>query len=210
MTVSAEGRTARDLGEGKIVIEPSSNFPPQEDGYERLWTPQRMVYILHNEREKENDKQKKDSSEESCPFCVVQKKNNADGLIVGRGKSTFILMNLYPYNCGHVMVLPFRHVSSLLDLTMEELVEFEAMTQKAIRIINKVSHPDGFNIGINQGEVAGAGIATHLHQHVVPRWKGDSNFLPIVAQTRTMPILLEDLRRQYADEFDRSDEGSSI
>ena len=110
-------------------------------------------------------------------------------------------MNLYPYNVGHLMICPYHHVGFITELDDAELFEFEKATTLAMKVMETVSHPDGYNIGINQGEVAGAGVAAHLHQHVVPRWNGDANFMPIVAQTRTMPILLSDQRDAYAKAF---------
>ena len=118
-----------------------------------------------------------------------------DALIVYRGEKIFALMNLFPYNAGHVLVCPYRHVSLYVDLTDEETAEFTALTKAAIRALQASSNPHGFNLGMNQGAVAGAGVAAHLHQHVIPRWGGDMNFLPIVAQTKALPILLEDARQ---------------
>ena len=115
-----------------------------------------------------------------------------------RGSSAYVVLNLYPYNPGHLMVCPYRHVSSYVDLTADETAEVASLTQSAVRVITAVSRPHGFNLGMNQGAVAGAGIAAHLHQHVVPRWGGDSNFLPIIAQTKAVPILLADTRDQLA------------
>jgi ATP adenylyltransferase len=103
-------------------------------------------------------------------------------------------MNLFPYNPGHVLVCPYRHVSLYIDLTDEETQEFTALTKQAIRALQTASGPHGFNLGMNQGAVAGAGVAAHLHQHIVPRWSGDSNFLPIVGQTKALPVLLEETR----------------
>ena len=120
------------------------------------------------------------------------------GLVVARGEHCYVVMNLFPYNAGHVLVCPYRHVSLYVDLTDEETVEFTAMTKTAIRVLQETSGPHGFNLGMNQGEVAGAGVAAHLHQHVIPRWGGDMNFLPIVAQTKAIPILLEDSRVRLA------------
>jgi ATP adenylyltransferase len=108
------------------------------------------------------------------------------------------VLNLYPYNSGHLMVLPYRHVSDYVDLTDPETVELAAMTKAAVRTLGAVYAPAGFNIGMNQGEVAGAGIAAHLHQHVVPRWLGDANFLPVVGQTKALPELLADTRARLA------------
>ncbi|WP_018143682.1 HIT family protein [Alloscardovia criceti] len=201
-------------------IDNPQDFPPQEDYYERLWTPQRMSYILRNSPSSTDNASNApiikapDSTStapaceaeiiDNCPFCAAQKKNDEDGLIVWRGKNVFILMNLYPYNSGHIMVCPNQHVALITDLKDDAvLLEFEKATQMAMQVIANVSHPDGFNLGVNQGEAAGAGVATHLHQHLVPRWNGDSNFMPIVAQTRTIPILLENQRSAYAQEAQR-------
>jgi ATP adenylyltransferase len=108
------------------------------------------------------------------------------------------VLNLYPYNGGHLMVLPYRHVSDYTDLTAAETHELAAMTQHAMRVLRRVLAPAGFNLGMNQGEVAGAGIAAHLHQHVVPRWLGDANFLPVVGQTKAIPELLAETRHRLA------------
>lgn len=183
-----------------VQIDDPQNFPPQEDHYERLWTPQRMSYVLRDSKP-QTDKPKQPKP---CPFCEAQTKSDEDGLIVWRGKNVFIIMNLYPYNSGHVMVCPNEHVALLTDVHNDAILfEFEKATQMAMQVMTNVSHPDGFNIGVNQGEAGGAGVATHLHQHLVPRWNGDSNFMPIVAQTRTIPILLENQRAAYAAEAAR-------
>jgi len=115
-------------------------------------------------------------------------------LVVARGKRVFAVLNLYPYNPGHVMVCPYRHVADYPDLDVEEVAELGAFTQTAMRVIRAVSGAHGFNIGMNQGGVAGAGIAAHLHQHIVPRWGGDTNFMPVIAGTKVLPQLLEDTR----------------
>lgn len=179
-------------------VDDPAQFPPQEDTVERLWTPQRMTYVLRNDEGKVTKPKTKE-----CPFCAGPNKSDEDSLIAWRGTHVFAIMNLYPYNVGHLMICPYRHVSLITDLDDAELFEFEKATTLAMTVMKEVSHPDGWNIGINQGEVAGAGIAAHLHQHVVPRWNGDANFMPIVAQTRTMPILLSDQRAAYAQAFDR-------
>jgi len=133
-----------------------------------------------------------------CPFCRVQTEDDETALIVARGERTFVVLNLYPYNSGHLLVCPDRHVADYLDLSEEETAEMSAMTKTAIRALREAYHPQGFNLGMNQGAIAGAGIAAHLHQHVVPRWPGDANFLPIVAHTRAMPELLGDARTRLA------------
>ena len=157
-------------------VDDPAQFPPQEDTVERLWTPQRMTYVLRNDEGKVTKPKTKE-----CPFCAGPNKSDEDGLIAWRGTHVFAIMNLYPYNVGHLMICPYRHVSLITDLDDAELFEFEKATTLAMTVMKEVSHPDGWNIGINQGEVAGAGIAAHLHQHVVPRWNGDANFMPIVA-----------------------------
>lgn len=170
--------------------EQQDSLPGDNDGFERLWTPHRMVYIQSEKPE--------DHDDEACPFCASPHRSDEDGLIVHRGEHCFVVMNLFPYNPGHLLVCPYRHVPLYIDLSDEETVEFTALTKAAIRTIQAVSSPHGFNLGMNQGAVAGAGVAAHLHQHVVPRWGGDSNFLPIVAQTKALPELLADTRSRLA------------
>ncbi len=174
-----------------MTIEDAGDFAGGADGFERLWTPHRMAYLG-------GESKPADDSERECPFCRAPGREDAQGLIVHRGSSAYVVLNLYPYNPGHLMVCPYRHVSSYVDLTVDETAEVASLTQSAVRVITAVSRPHGFNLGMNQGAVAGAGIAAHLHQHVVPRWGGDSNFLPIVAQTKAVPILLADTRDQLA------------
>ncbi len=174
-----------------MTIEDAGDFPGGPDGFERLWTPHRMAYLG-------GESKPADDSEGQCPFCQAPGREDAQGLIVHRGSSAYVVLNLYPYNPGHLMVCPYRHVSSYVDLTADETAEVASLTQSAVRVITAVSRPHGFNLGMNQGAVAGAGIAAHLHQHVVPRWGGDSNFLPIIAQTKAVPILLADTRDQLA------------
>jgi ATP adenylyltransferase len=168
--------------------EAPADFARVDDGFGRLWTPHRMVYIAAE----------RPSPEEGagCPFCVAPLREDSAGLIVRRGRWCFVVLNLFPYNPGHLLICPYRHVPRYLDLTVEETLEFTALTQQALLALETASAPMGFNVGMNQGDVAGAGIAAHLHQHVVPRWRGDMNFLPIVAQTKAMPVLLEDTRAQ--------------
>lgn len=137
-----------------------------------------------------------------CPFCIAGGPDVGDDrarLVVARGALTFAVLNLYPYNPGHLMICPYRHVALYTDITLAERDEIAAMTQTAMRVLAAVSGTKGFNIGMNQGMVGGAGIAEHLHQHVVPRWIGDSNFLPIVAKTKVMPELLDDTWRRVSE-----------
>jgi ATP adenylyltransferase len=139
-----------------------------------------------------------DDTSGECPFCRAPQRDDAEGLVAHRGELAYVVLNLYPYNPGHLLVCPYRHVSSYVDLTPEETVEVAELTRSAIRVLTEVSAPHGFNLGLNQGEVAGAGIAAHLHQHVVPRWGGDANFLPVVARTKALPQLLADTRQRIA------------
>lgn len=169
------------------MTEDVGSFAGVPDGFQRLWTPHRMVYIG-------GENKPSDSSAASCPFCLAPTRSDAEGLVVHRGETAYVVMNLYPYSPGHLLVCPYRHVSGYPDATPTERAEIAELTATAMRVISTVSGPAGFNIGMNQGEVAGAGIAAHLHQHVVPRWLGDANFLPVVAQTKAVPQLLEDTR----------------
>ena len=133
-----------------------------------------------------------------CPFCRIPKLTDAEGLIVARGKTAYVVMNLYPYNAGHVLICANRHVADLTDLNDEERNEILELSAHAMKTIRKVSGADGFNLGMNQGAVSGAGVADHIHQHVVPRWGGDSNFMPLIGQTKVMPQLLAETRAELA------------
>ncbi len=171
-------------------VDDVADFARVSDGLERLWTPHRMVYI-------KGDKPTDDPGD-GCPFCVAPGRADADGLIVARGRLCYVVLNLFPYNPGHLLICPYRHVPLYVDLTDEETGEFTELTKTALRVLDATTHPMGYNLGINQGSVAGAGVAAHLHQHVVPRWRGDANFLPIVGQTKALPSLLEDVRSRLA------------
>jgi len=162
------------------------------DGFARLWMPHRMAYI------KGENKPAGTGEGDGCPFCRIPALSDEDGLIVARGQLVYSVLNLYPYNAGHLMVCPYRHVADYTDLDAAELVELAEFTQHAMRTLREVAGPHGFNIGLNQGPVAGAGIAAHLHQHVVPRWGGDSNFMPIIAITKVLPQLLAETRTLVA------------
>ena len=164
----------------------------EPDAFERLWTPHRIAYVK-GENKPESD------HESQCPFCTIPTMGDAEGLIVHRGEVAYVVLNLYPYNAGHLLVCPYRHVADYTELTPDETAEVASLTQHAMRMIRAVTNPHGFNLGMNQGHVAGAGIAAHLHQHVVPRWGGDSNFLPVIGRTKTMPQLLGETRDIFAD-----------
>lgn len=164
------------------------------DALQRLWTPHRMAYI-QGENKPEGDES------DGCPFCQLIDSGLPDSetLIVARDELVFAILNLYPYNPGHLMVLPYRHIADYTDLTPEETIAVADFTQQAMRVIRHIAAPHGFNIGLNQGPVAGAGIAAHLHQHVVPRWGGDSNFMPVIGHTKVLPQLLGETRQLLAD-----------
>ncbi|WP_460543395.1 HIT family protein [Glycomyces halotolerans] len=139
-----------------------------------------------------------DTDIEGCPFCEIPKLDDTDGLIVQRGRGMYVVMNKFPYNSGHLMVVPYRHVPDYTDLDVDEVAEMGSLTQEAMRVIRAAMGAHGFNIGMNQGQVAGAGIAGHLHQHIVPRWGGDANFMPIIGRTKTLPQMLADTRAELS------------
>jgi ATP adenylyltransferase len=161
-------------------------LPGVPDNYQRLWTPHRLVYIQNGQQPKK----------EECPFCLAPQGSDEDGLIVFRGETCFVLLNLFPYNSGHLLVCTYRHVAGYEDTTPEEAAEMAALSKRGMQVLRKVSRAQGFNLGMNQGELAGAGIAEHLHQHIVPRWSNDSNFFPIIAQTKAIPRLLGEVRAE--------------
>ena len=179
-------------GSGAPAVQEPWEFAGDADGFERLWTPHRMVYLQGG------DKPPDANAGPHCPFCRAPGLSDEDGLIVARGEHAYVVLNLYPYNTGHVMVCPYRHESLYPDLTTEETVEVAELTRTAMRVLAAASGCQGFNVGMNQGVVGGAGIAAHLHQHVVPRWGGDANFLPIIARTKALPELLADTRDRLA------------
>jgi ATP adenylyltransferase len=129
-----------------------------------------------------------------CPFCLAPTLPEAESLVVARGELVYAVLNRYPYNPGHLLLCPYRHVADYTDLDDAETAEMAAFTGKALRVTRQASSPHGFNIGMNLGAVAGAGIAAHLHQHVVPRWGGDANFMMVIGRTKVLPQLLGDTR----------------
>lgn len=175
-----------------VPVEDGQSLAGVPDGFQRLWTPHRIAYIKGESRPKTGE-------ECECPFCLAPQKTDSEGLIVYRGEKVFALMNLFPYNSGHMLVCPYRHISGYIDLTSEERAEFGEVTAQALRVLGAVSGCQGFNLGMNQGKIAGAGVSAHLHQHIVPRWGGDSNFFPIIAQTKAMTHLLEESRASLAE-----------
>lgn len=173
------------------AIEPAARFAGVADGVERLWTPHRLTYVDGADKPTGPEAQE-------CPFCRIPTRDDDEGLVVARGALAYVVLNLYPYNPGHAMVVPYRHVPGYPELTEDETVEVATLTQTLMRTMRREYRPDGFNLGINQGASGGAGIAAHLHQHVVPRWLGDANFLPVVGRTKALPELLADTRARLA------------
>jgi len=162
------------------------------DSWSRLWAPHRMSYLSGENRPLPGN-------DVVCPFCAVPALNDEDGLIVARGKEAYVVMNLYPYNAGHLLICAYRHVADLTDLSDSERNEIFELTSHSMKVLRKVSGANGFNLGMNQGAVSGAGVAAHIHQHVVPRWAGDANFMPIIGQTKVLPQLLQETRAALAN-----------
>jgi len=174
---------------GETVRQDGAGEP---DGLDRLWTPHRMAYIR-------GENKPVDATSGECPFCRIPSLDDAAGLVVRRGEVAYAVLNLYPYSPGHLMVCPYRHIADYTETTSEEAEEMGLLTRQAMAVIRSVSAAGGFNIGMNQGAVAGAGISAHLHQHVVPRWPGDQNFMPIIGRTKTLPELLAETRELLAE-----------
>ncbi len=158
------------------------------DAFDRLWTPYRMAYIRGEGKPADGE------AGDGCPFCRAPDLPDEEGLVAARGRTVYAVLNRYPYNAGHLLLCPFRHVADYTELSPEEVSEMGTMTQQAMATLREVAGPQGFNIGMNLGTVGGAGIAAHLHLHVVPRWGGDTNFMPVVGLTRVLPQLLADTR----------------
>lgn len=151
---------------------------------DRLWAPWRMQYVEHHPPDRSGGRS-------GCIFCDFPKEDDdAKNLIAHRGEFAYVILNGFPYNNGHVMVVPYEHNSKLHDLPAETAREITELTQLSLTVLESIYGPEGFNIGINQGDAAGAGIGAHLHQHIVPRWVGDTNFMPVVADVRVLPEAL--------------------
>ena len=183
--------SAEDAGEHAIV----DTGVGEPDRLARLWTPYRMTYLA--------EAVKRDPEGSGQPFTDIPTLPDEEGLVVARGEYVYAVLNLYPYNPGHLMVVPYRRFSEFEDLTDAEGAELMAFIQKAIRVIKAVSRPHGFNVGLNLGESAGGSLAEHLHVHVVPRWGGDANYITIIGGAKVIPQLLRDTRRLLADEWAR-------
>ena len=175
-------------------MENAEFLPGVPDNFQRLWTPHRLVYIQNGQQPAPDD----------CPFCLAPKGTDEDGLIVFRGKECFVLLNLFPYNSGHLLVCTYRHVADYDQTTETEAKEMAELSKVAMQVLREVAQAQGFNLGMNQGVLAGAGIADHLHQHIVPRWPNDSNFFPIIAKTKALPRLLGEIRQAIQQAWPRS------
>lgn len=167
---------------------------------ERLWTPWRMQYVGGVP-----------DPEAACVFCALPADTDDVGnLVVHRGDHAYIMMNLFPYNTGHLLIVPYRHVPTPVEATGDELAEIMILTQRLLPVLSRALGNQGANIGINVGEIAGAGIAAHLHQHIVPRWRGDANFMPIVAGTKVLPELLPVTYARIRSEFAASGKSALV
>jgi ATP adenylyltransferase len=175
------------------------------DRLQRIWNPHRMTYIASDMADISDAPvgAERSSAASSHPFLDIPKMSDEEGLIVARGEHVYAVLNLYPYNPGHTMVVPYRQVAELEELTPAESAELMAFTQRLIRTIKSVSNPDAFNVGINLGAAAGGSLADHLHQHIVPRWTGDANYITVIGGTKVVPQLLRDTRRLLAEAWEK-------
>jgi len=149
---------------------------------DRIWAPWRLAYVKDAAKD----------SEDECIFCAKPAADDDEAnLIVHRGERAFVILNLYPYTNGHLMVAPFEHTGRIQDLPTETVAEMMALAKQSMDGLERVYDPHGYNVGFNQGRVAGAGVEHHIHMHVVPRWGGDTNFMPVIADTKVMPQTLE-------------------
>jgi ATP adenylyltransferase len=158
---------------------------------EHLWAPWRMTYI--------DSSGKKD---EGCIFCTkATEQRDEENLLLYRGERCFVMMNLFPYNNGHLMIAPYAHVPTIEELDPATLTDIMVTAQRCLTTLRAAMNPHGFNMGVNQGTVAGAGIADHVHYHIVPRWNGDTNFMPVLADVKVMPDYLQNTYRQLKEKW---------
>ena len=176
------------------VVDRGAGVP---DRLVRLWAPYRMSYIADSGAEGRTDDG--GSTDRRDPFLRIPELDDEEGLIVARGESVYCVLNLYPYNSGHMMVVPYRKVANLEDLTAEESGELMAFAQIAVRAVKSVSNPDAINVGLNLGKASGGSVGDHLHLHIVPRWAGDASFMTVISGTKVLPQLLRDTRKLLAD-----------
>jgi len=157
-----------------------------------LWTPWRMAYLQGDE-----------CLSKGCLFCVKPRSEDAEAHIVHRARLCYVILNRFPYNNGHLMVVPYDHMATLEDLDAETLAEFMALTQLSLRVLREAYDPQGFNVGMNIGKVAGAGVAGHIHLHIVPRWGGDTNYMTTTGQTRVIPEWMDQTYERLRPLFER-------
>ena len=162
---------------------------------DRLWSPWRLEYITLTGREKDRD--------QGCIFCHESQPAENASLVVFEGRTCFVILNLYPYNNGHLMIVPHRHIAQLALAEADELNELMALTRRAEMVLTEAYAPHGMNVGLNLGRAAGAGVADHLHIHIVPRWNGDTNFMTVVSETRVLPESLDQTAARLRPIFDR-------
>jgi ATP adenylyltransferase len=157
-----------------------------------LWAPWRLEYI------EQADEQR------GCIFCRAAEADDEDGLVVHRGAAAFVVLNKFPYASGHLMVAPYRHVGDFAELSDEEVVEIQRLTSQGMGALAELYSPQGYNVGWNLGRIAGAGVTDHVHSHLVPRWAGDTNFMPVLADVKVMPEHLAETRRRLAEAWPRT------
>lgn len=183
---------------GRIVRTPSADQPPPLDGIQRLWAPWRYGYIAGGDEI------------EGCPFCVLPargRERDRENLVLFRGEHCYVIFNAYPYNPGHVMIVPFAHLSQLEELDEATAGELWRLGRRAVAVLAERLGAEGFNLGMNLGRAAGAGISDHLHLHAVPRWVGDTNFVSVVGAARILPRALHEMYDELALGFATLDEG---
>jgi ATP adenylyltransferase len=179
-----------------MIVDYLLKLPWYRNIMEFLWSPWRMNYIQSHKKD------------DSCIFCsAISKPDGLDNLILYRGEKVFIILNRYPYTSGHLMLVPFDHQPTLEALEIETLSELMELAQHSIQVIRNVYQPQGFNLGINIGDVAGAGVTGHVHMHIVPRWSGDTNFMSTLATTRVLPESLEVTYRRLKAALDKLHQG---
>ncbi|MDK6260305.1 HIT domain-containing protein [Corynebacterium frankenforstense] len=220
-------RSAHGAGAGDVAGAASSSTyvdrgVGEPDGLVRLWAPYRMNYITTRpdgsstddaaraEAAAEADAKEADASaagkreRDNDPFVDAPRHSDEESLIVARGETVYCILNLYPYNAGHMMVIPYRKVADLEDLTEAESHEMMSFAQEAVRTVKRVSNPDGVNVGFNLGKGSGGSVGSHLHMHIVPRWSGDANFMTVLGGTKVLPQLLSQTRQLLADAWGRT------
>ncbi len=162
------------------------------DRLTRLWAPYRSSYIA-------NVPSTSESPEKPDPFLEIPRMSDEDGLVIARGETVYAVLNLYPYNSGHLMVVPYRKVAEIEELTDAETAEMAVFAKRAVKTLKRVSKPEAINVGLNLGKASGGSVGDHLHLHVVPRWAGDSNFMTVLSGTKVLPQLLRETRQLLAD-----------